>query len=795
MNTLLKTFRRSTPAARPGVVSTAPTEALEQRLVLSGTNTLVIDADDGRSVTVDGTQFDQVDLLDRANIGSLTLNAAAGGICVNLMSGARVASISMNGGAGADQVFAADGSNIGQVSFTGAGGNDEFVATGTVIRSDVTFNGGAGDDLLRFEAGTAVVGGITGTFGDGADTFEVTGDSVIGNVDAAMNAGTDRFALLSGSVVDGNFSLGLGDDADTAAIGSRTAVRGNMTLNTEAGTDSVTFERFVLRGNQTIGLGDSGPAGGPGDMLTFGRDRIEGSSNLNWTGDATITEQSGRIIDSNYRFNGGSGTSTVMLDGGPTNFTRLRGNLIFNTTGETDLTLGMTIRGGNATVSTGQGANTGADMVTVLGGTLIEGNAKFTLGGSESDADRLRFTDDRGPVQIGDREAGINGNFSAVLGGGADVVTSDTATINGNQTIDLGTAPDGSADTLVLGDDTVFGSSIIKWADAASIREAGMRDVRGDYLFQGGTGTTRARLNGGGGSTVGGNFAFTTKGETVLLLGTSVEQGNLNINTGAGAGTGADTVRVTSGTRVEGNAKFTLGGDEALDDTLLFDGLLEIGDNGTGTNGNLTVTVGGGNDTVSFRETTVNGNQTIQLGSSTSARGDVLDLGTDRIFGSSKISWAGGADIEETGRRRIQSDYVFTGGNRPSEITLAQQSQIGTGSSGNLTINTSAKLDLRADVQVLAGNASIQPGAGNDLVDLRDSLFRGNLNVSPAEGNDLVRLTGARVEGNSGVSLSGGDDRVDNAGFTVTGTPTFSGGSGFDRIADDSQGNVSGFEA
>ena len=790
MNPLPHVLRRTTPTARPGACDTPPCEALEQRLVLSGTNALVVDATDGRSVTVDGTMFDQVDVLDRANIGTLTVNAAAGGVCVNVMGGARVGSISMNGAAGADQVFAGDGSNIGQVSFTGAGGDDEFAAAGAVIRSDVTFNGGAGNDVLRFDAGTRVVGGTTGSFGAGDDLFAVVGRSLIGNVDATMNAGADRFALLGGSVVGGNFNLGTGDGADTAEFGSRTAVRGNMVLNTDAGDDTVSFERFVLRGNQTVSLG-----GGAGDSLTFGRDVIQGSSTVNWTDGATVGEDSGRIIEGDYRFNGGAGTSDVTLDGGPSQFSRVIGNFLFATTGRTDLTFGLDVRGGNAVVGTGQGANTGADTVTVLGGTSIGGNAKFTLGGSEADADRLQFESDGGPVRIGDRPSGTNGNFAANLGGGADVVTFDAVTINGNQTIDLGPAPDDAADSLVLGDDTVFGSSVVKWADSASLRESGTRDVRGDYLFQGGDGTTRARLNGGGGSMVGGNFAFTTAGETTLLLGTSVEQGNLNVSTGAGAGTGADTVRVTAGTRVEGNAKFTLGGDEAVADTLRFDGLFEVGDESTGTNGNMTVSVGGGDDTVAFSETTVNGNQTVQLGDSVTARGDVLNFGEDTVNGGSQVSWAGGADIEETGRRMIRSDYVFTGGNRPSDVTLAQQSQIGTGSSGNLTVNHSAKLDLRADVQVLAGNATVQPGAGGDRVDLRGSLFRGNLNVSTASGGDLVLLRDARVEGNSGVSLSGDDDRVDNAGFTVVGTPTFSGGAGTDVIADPTQGNVSGFEA
>ena len=785
--------RISRPAARPNAPAAPPSEALEGRVVLSATatNPLIVPSGATGSVTVDGSVNDGVIVQSGADIGTLSITAAAGGFCATVQGGATVGSISYTGAAGVDELFLEAGSQVtNSINFVGGAGDDLFESTGGSVGGSVTLNGGAGSDGVRLLGQTTIGGGISGNLDAGDDQFMVADSSTIDNVDLGFGAGQDGFFFLGNSTATGNVTLRGQEGVDVFVVGAGSRVNGNLNFNTGSEDDLVSFEGLTLQGNQTVDLG-----AGMMDYLAFGADMIQGSSTVNWTGGARVVETAARMIQSDYIFNGGTGTSDVQIAGdGVSDFTTVGGNLIFETAGVTNLVLGLEVMQGNATVNTGRGAGTGADDVTILGGTSIEGNAKFTLGGSEADGDTLRISGDR-PVTIGDAAAGINGNFSAALGDGPDRALLPNLDVNGNQSIELGdSGAAGLFDVVRFGEDRINGSSTVNWAGSARITEEGRRDIRSDYIFNGGSGETIANLTGGGGSEVGGNFKFNTTGTTDLVLTTAVRMGNMTINTGTGAGTGADRVLLQGMNSVGGNATFTLGGSEDDVDRLTVDGALQVGDPGAGVNGNFNAALGGGNDDVFLARTVINGNQSISLGDSTDPRGDQLRLGVDLVFGSSNISWAGGAEVFEMGERLIQSDYQLTGGNLASTVVLDQVSQVGFGSSGNFSVTAAGPLNLRANTRVLAGNATVQSGAGADNVDLRDALFRGNLNVTTSAGDDLVLLQNARTEGNSGVSLSGGDDIVDNAGYTVTGSPSFNGGSGFDLITNPNQGTVNGFE-
>ena len=621
MNTPLDAFLRSLSpdrAARPASSDAAPeaahvrTESLEDRTLLTGTGaTLVITQADGGSVTVDGTEFQNVIVASRATIGTLTLNAGPDGMCLEVRGGGRTGEVTFNGAAGADQAIFNAGSNIGGLTFEGAAGADLVTFNGGVARGDTTFNGGVGADTLEILNGTRIAGDLSGNAGADADTVTIDGRSFLNNVDLMLGDNRDTFELLGGSIVNGNVVVGGGEKTDTFTFGDGVGVRGNLTVN----------------------------GGGAGDTLTTTR-------------------------------------------------------------------------------------------------TVVRGNETFNL--------------------------------------------------------------DGGFDTVEFGDDLVFGSSNVNWADGAMISETAARDVRGDYMFAGGMGRTIATLDAGGGSEytdVGGNFSFTTMGTTRLDVGVDVDMGNFTVDTGQGVTTGVDRVTVLSGTLVEGNFNATLGGDEALDDTLIVEGPLTVGDPAAGVNGNMTVATGGGDDSVFFEDTTVNGNQTIELGDSTTSAGDSLRFGADTINGDSIVNWAGGAGIIETASRTIRSDYQFGGGDRPSTVRLDRMSTVGGGSSGNFSYTASANTFLTANVQVMSGNLTVQPGAGNDRILLDGATATGNFNVSTESGRDLVSLNDAMAGGNATISVSSGDDRVDNRRFTVTGTPSFNGGAGFDTIANPNRGTVTGFEA
>ena len=621
MHTPLQSLLRSTRGdrtARPGAADRPPvaaqirTEVLEDRTLLTGPGeTLVITQRDGGSVTVDGSQFQNVIVAERASIGTLTLNAAADGMCTEVRGGARVGMIALNGAAGADQLLLDSGSNIGGITIEGGAGDDLVRSTGATIRDTLTFNGDVGADTLELLSGTRLVGDLTGNAGEDADTVTVDGESFLNNVSLMLGDNRDTFELLGGSIVNGNFFVDGGDKSDTFTFGDGVGIRGNMTLAGGGAGDTVTSERTVVRGNQTLNLA-------------------------------------------------------------------------------------------------------------------------------------------------------------------------------------------GGFDTVEFGNDLIFGSSNVNWADGAMITETAARDVRSDYMFAGGTGRTVAMLDAGGASNytdVGGNFSFTTAGTTRLEVGLDVDMGNFTVNTGQGMATGRDRLTVLSGTSVEGNFNVTLGGDEADDDVLVIEGPLSVGDEPMGINGNFIATLGGGNDRVRMGDVTVNGNQTINLGNSTRPKGDVLRLGEDQIFGDSIINWAGGALIRETAMRMIASDYQFGGGNLANEVELNRMTSVGTGSSGNFSFTATAPSFLTANVQVMSGNLTVQPGVGNDRILLDGATASGNFSVSTEAGRDLVSLNDAMAGGNSTVSLSGDDDRVDNRRFTVTGSPSFNGGAGTDSIANPNQGTVTGFEA
>ena len=500
-------------------------------------------------------------------------------------------------------------------------------------------------------------------------------------------------------------------------------------------------------------------------------------------------------------FQGGDGADLLGVSG------VVEGSLTFNGDGDTDLLRirnAGEVRGG---ISGSGGA--GRDGFDVFDSAIVD-NVNFDLG--EGD-DRGRYSsteattgnfnlttgDGNDTIQFGEGFT-IGGNQSTDLGDGDDLLITRGMTVEGNQTLDAGA---GEGDIVRLGGDTIEGGSTLNYSDGLLVRETAARDVQSDYsvVSQNGSGEATVLLDEG--STVGGNLTVNTNGESTVLLDVVVMQGNATINTGTGSGSGADLVRLLGGTAVGGNVTVTLGGDEADVDQLLVKDGVRVGDPEAGTNGNFNAALGGGADVYVEQNLLVNGNQSVDLGPTPGAEdgeedgegggeAETVRLDGGEIFGSSSFTAGGAIDLAERAARSLMGDYTITAGAGDSDVRLRETTLT---NSGNFVVTAAGPLRLVAPVVVESGNATVNAGAGDDVINLQ-GLMTGdtNLTVNLAAGDDIVRLDGTTVGGNLNVAGGEGRDVVRNGGVSVTGTASYDGGSGDDDRIEIREGEVSGFE-
>ena len=491
-------------------------------------------------------------------------------------------------------------------------------------------------------------------------------------------------------------------------------------------------------------------------------------------------------------FQGGDGIDLLAVDG------VVEGSLTFNGDGDTDL---LRIRGeGEVRGGISGSGGEGRDGFDVFDQAIVD-NVSFDLGAGDDRGEfnstspttgNFTLTTGDGPDVLQFQEGfTIGGNQTVGFGDGEDLLITRGMTVEGNQTFNLG----GGSDVVRLGADTIQGGSTINYMDGIDLREFdGPRTIQSDYsvVTQGGTGRAVVFLNAG--STVGGNLTVDTFGETVAEIGLTVEMGNATINTGTGSGSGADTVTILDGTEIGGNVTATLGGSEADRDRLFLNGEVRIGDRAAGTNGNFSAAFGGGEDLFVSEQLVLNGNQSLDFGATPDGGQETVRFGDDLIDGSSTVEAGGGIDLVESAIRRILGDYSITAGAGESRVAT-QRTRVTN--SGNFIVTAAGPLRLNSSVVVTSGNATINAGAGDDVIDLRRSNTSGNLAINAGADDDLIRFGTAVVGGNLNVSGSGGNDDVRNAGVRVTGTPTYNGGSGrADRIqARPADAQISGFES
>src|SRR5262245_48780328 len=141
---------------------------------------------------------------------------------------------------------------------------------------------------------------------------------------------------------------------------------------------------------------------------------------------------------------------------------------------------------------------------------------------------------------------------------------------------------------------------------------------------------------------------------------------------------------------------------------------------------------------------------------------------------------------------RLGGNLTVMGGRTSQLLTLA--GTIG----GNVTVTgTGAAVDdvTIEDTALVAGNLTLNLGAGNNFARLRAGTIRGNLAVNALAGNDTVELTATgdlTVGGSASFNLGNGTNLVQSLAlpqtFPVGPTSTFHGGTGKDTFDLDGSG-------
>ncbi|HKB02487.1 MAG TPA: hypothetical protein VKD90_09715 [Gemmataceae bacterium] len=272
-------------------------------------------------------------------------------------------------------------------------GDNEVCLNGGLVRGNVLVTAGAGADHVHVTySGDVTIGGSAAfRLGDGANTL--LGEGLAHTVRVGANfvytggAGIDQFdldgsgtALAAGGMVRVTLGTPTAFDANVAAFEALSAGRA-MSFTGGLGSDTVTVSGALsVGGGLSVALGE-------------GTNRFD----TNLLGEGTNS------IARNFRYLGGAGTDTVLLD--------------------------VASVGRNANVTLGEGAN---QTLSVGGkgptGVSIYGNLKVT-GGSGVD-------------NIGLQRLYVGGALTVQAGAGADAVLTDDIDVAGATRLNLGTGND-----------------------------------------------------------------------------------------------------------------------------------------------------------------------------------------------------------------------------------------------------------------------------------------------------------------------------------------------------------------
>ena len=259
--------------------------------------------------------------------GNLTLTAAAGDDLVTLAGNIEtLGAFAIGLGHGANSVLTDDAALIkaNALSYAGGSHQDSVTLANEVLQvtGNMSFNGGAGTNLLDLNPASALsIGGrLSYSGGNGNDALIIDGPSVIigGAVSMAVSSGNNAFGLnaVSGSVGAFSYSAAAGNDVvdvgESTGVSSLVTVRGNVSINTGAGSADVMVRDADIYGNLTV---NTAVAFGGIDIVRLIDSDFRGNVGINLTGGAEsdVIVRDG-IFDRAVTINTGGGDDYVAFD-------------------------------------------------------------------------------------------------------------------------------------------------------------------------------------------------------------------------------------------------------------------------------------------------------------------------------------------------------------------------------------------------------------------------------------------------------------------------------------------------
>jgi hypothetical protein len=259
--------------------------------------------------------------------GNLTLTAAAGDDLVTLVGGIEtLGTFAIGLGHGANSVLSSDATLVKARTLSYVGGSHQdsvtFSNEALQVTGNMSFNGGAGTNLLDLNPfdSLSIGGRLSYSGGSGNDVLLIDGPSAIigGAVSMAASSGNNSFGLnaISGSVGAFTYSAAAGNDVvdvgESTGVSSLVTVRGNVSINTGAGSADVMVRDADIYGNLTV---NTAVAFGGIDIVRLIDSDFRGNVGINLAGaaESDVIVRDG-IFDRAVTVNTGGGDDYVAFD-------------------------------------------------------------------------------------------------------------------------------------------------------------------------------------------------------------------------------------------------------------------------------------------------------------------------------------------------------------------------------------------------------------------------------------------------------------------------------------------------
>jgi large repetitive protein len=456
--------RQTRPFARRPAGRAAFLEALESRVLLSGTVAVTVV---GKNLFITGDDQSNNILITGSN-GAYEITSAD----ATVVTGGSVTGIT------------------GKITIKLNAGNDSvsfdtatFGSTLTRAASPVSIYGGAGDNSVAL-TDTTIVGALTVTNAGGFNNFSTSGDVLVtGAVSIKNGAGGTSF-FAAGFVAGSNVTITAGAQTTVSvATFSSISIAGNLSITNGNGDTNTSLSDCRIGGKTTIanGVGAnevvvvSGCVLGKALNITTNGENTTQVAGTTIGGDLTITTNAttgaqamvnvvGSVVIGNVNCTVGNAKNAASLfshTGVVFNSSSFHKNFTFSAAAQTNnLSVAAVQLAGAAKVAYGAGNNTATITDVAIGGNVtftsagagfddltmngaIGGNLSVTSGNNATAGDVLTVS-----------ALTVGGNLTAKTGAGADTITGDAIVVHGKTDLRTG---DGD-DVLHIDDCTFVGS-------------------------------------------------------------------------------------------------------------------------------------------------------------------------------------------------------------------------------------------------------------------------------------------------------------------------------------------------